>query len=100
MRIELDASLFLLCVIIVVLTWLITRNWQSRKLFILSMSFVGALLMPAFVPGHGELIMVLPNATMFTIKNDFSLFIGCFFLLVNFLVLTKVFGRISRKKAT
>lgn len=100
MRIEFDSHLFTGLAILFIVTWLITNRGQYRKIFITLTGFVGALLMPAFVPGHGELIMMLPNASLFTLPNKISWGIGLFFFVINFIILSKVLNRISRTAVT
>ncbi|NQY27546.1 MAG: hypothetical protein HRT92_10280 [Piscirickettsiaceae bacterium] len=100
MRIEFDSHLFIWITILFIVMWLITHRAQYRKTFITLTGFIGALLMPAFVPGHGEFIMLLPNASLFTQENKVSWGIGLFFLVLNFFIISKILNRISRTAAT
>ncbi len=100
MRIEFDNPLFIWIAILFIVMWLITHRRQYRKTFITLTGFIGALLMPAFVPGHGEFIMLLPNATLFTQENEISWGVGLFFLILNFIIISKILNRISRKAVT
>ncbi len=100
MRFDINGSLLLFCVITFVVIWFLTRNTQSNRSFRFVSSIIAALTMPAFTPGHGEIVMVLPNASLFTVQNHLAWGIGLFFIVVNFIIFSKVFGRISRKKAT
>ena len=100
MRFEINDSLLLLYVIAFILVWLFTRKKQSNRSFRFVTTVIGALTMPAFIPDHGEIVMALPNASLFVVQNKLSWGIGLFFLIVNFMVISKVLGHISRKKAT
>jgi len=99
MRLELNSELLLFCSLLFVFVslWL-TKFTSSKKLSIIGSSFLGAFVMPAFVPGHGELVVLLPNAALFAIPNAFTWGIGLFFLVVNFVFLIKLLTWISRKK--
>ena len=100
MRTEFNNSLFWLLIVLFVIVWLLTRHSKSRVLFISCTGFIGALLMPAFVPGHGEFIMMLPNATLFALANKVSWGIGLFYLILNFIIISKIMNRISRTTVT
>jgi len=99
MRLELNTELLFFCSLLFVFVslWL-TKFSSSKKAAIRGASFFGALLMPAFAPGHGEFVMLLPNAALFAIPNTFTWGIGLFFLVVNFVLLSKLLTWITRKK--
>lgn len=99
MRLEADFSLLVLCVIAFTLAWLLTKRRDANRSFSTITSIIAAFTMPAFIPAHGEVVMVLPNASLFTVYNTFSWGAGMVFLLINFIVFSKVFGSIRRKKA-
>lgn len=99
MRLEADISLLVLCCIAFFLAWLITRKKAANRSFSTITSLIAAFTMPAFIPAHGEVVMVLPTASLFTVYNTFSWGAGMVFLLINFIVSSKVFGSIRRKKA-
>lgn len=100
MRFEINDSLLLLCVVAFIVVWLFTRKEQSNRSFRFVTNVIGALTMPAFIPSHGEIVMALPNASLFVVQNKLSWAIGLFFLIVNFWVISTIFGHISRKKIT
>jgi len=98
MRLDADFTLLILCIVAFFLTWLLTRKKAANRSFSTITSLIAAFTMPAFIPGHGEIVMVLPNAALFTVHNTFSWGAGIVFLIINYIVFTKVFGSITRKK--
>jgi len=99
MRLELNTELLLLCSLLFVFVslWL-TRFGASKKTAIRGASFLGAFVLPAFVPGHGEFVMLLPNAALFSIQSQFTWGIGLFFLVIYYVFLVKLLTWLSRKK--
>ena len=98
MRLELDNELLFICSgAFVLCLWFFTHYCHSRKIMRIASSFVGALAMPALIPGHGEVVLVLPNAVLFTTAIPVVQLIGLFFLILNFGLLLILFNWLSRK---
>lgn len=98
MRLELNSELLLFCsLLFVLISWTLAKFNHSRKVVIVGSSFFGAFVMPAFSPGHGEIVVLLPNAALFAIPNAFTWGLGLFFLVVNFICLIILLSWISRK---
>jgi len=98
MRLELSSELFFFCsILFVIISWVLNKFINSRKLVIVGSSFLGAFVMPAFSPGHGELVILLPNAALFLIPNVVTWGLGLFFLVVNFICLIFLLSYLSRK---
>jgi len=98
MRFELDNDLLFICSGAFFLTfWFVTSYCHSKRVALIAKSFTGALVMPAFAPGHGEFVMLLPNAGLFTVSSPFAWGLGVFFLILNFFILLALFSWISRK---
>jgi len=98
MRLELDNELLFICSGLFVLSfWFFTQYCHSRKVAQIASSLIGALTLPAFVPGHGEVIMVLPNSALFIVASTPAHLIGLFFFVVNFAVLLWLFTWLSRR---
>lgn len=52
------------------------ENFLSKLFFVLFCS----LLFPAFIPGHGEIIVALPNGALFTKMTILTWSIGLFYI--------------------
>jgi len=100
MTIDFHSSLFGVCAVVFVIVWIVTRYGPIRNIFISSASIVGAIMLPAFVPRGGDVVMVVPGASLFSSHNEISWAIACFFMVINYLILSKLFSGISRKRAT
>ena len=100
MNIQFHDETFVVCLIMFVIAWALTRHGKARSVFISTVSLIGAIMMPAFIPQGGGVAMVVPGAILFSTNNHMSWAIACFFLVVNYLVLSKIFSGISRKRAT
>lgn len=93
MRLELDNELLFICSGAFILTlWFFTKHCHSRKVAIIASSLVAALTMPAFVPGHGEIVVLLPNAALFAIPNAFTWGLGFVYLIINFILCLILFN--------
>ena len=98
MRLELNSELLLFfSTLFVLMSWALAKLIHSKKVVIAGSSFLGALVMPAFAPGHGEIVALLPNAALFAIPNAFTWGLGLFFLVVNFICLIILLSWVSRK---
>ncbi|PHS26547.1 MAG: hypothetical protein COA83_02395 [Methylophaga sp.] len=71
---------------LLVLVWILAKNHRSKPYFVFILSFFGSLLLPALVPAHGEFIIALPNAALFTVVNTMAWGVGLFYLVINFFI--------------
>ncbi len=95
MRLEFNGLVLLICIILSVFIWFVARDrFKAYLVFILS--FCGALLLPAFVPGHGEIIIALPNAALFTVFNSMAWGVGLFYLVVNFFICYAIINSVQK----
>ena len=88
MRIEISPSILFLCLVGLFIVWAsskmnLSKKW-SEKIMLLSVS----LLMPAFIPGHGEIIMVFPNAALFAVSSSAAWGIGSLFMAANYIIIS------------
>ncbi|MBL1321919.1 MAG: hypothetical protein COA63_012790 [Methylophaga sp.] len=96
MRIEFNGLVLLICIVLLALVWLLGRRHRSKPYFVFILSFCGALLLPAFIPGHGEIIIALPNAALFTVFNSLAWAAGLFYLVINFFISYAVLNGLQR----
>ncbi|NOQ81917.1 MAG: hypothetical protein GQ548_05280 [Methylophaga sp.] len=93
MRLELNGELLLFCsILFVLISWTLAKFIHSRKVVIAGSSFFGAFVMPAFAPGHGEIVALLPNAALFAIPNAFTWGLGFVYLIINFILCLILFN--------
>ncbi len=98
MRLELDNELLFICSgAFILCLWFFIRYCHSRKVMRIASSLVGAFAMPALIPGHGEIVLILPNALLFTTSIPVVQVIGLFFLILNFGLLFTLLNWLSRK---
>lgn len=96
MRLEFYLSVFLSCVLLSLVVCLLSRRHRSKPYFVFILSFCGALLLPALIPGHGEFIIVLPNVALFAVTNSLAWGIGLFYLLINFFISYMIINSLYR----
>lgn len=96
MRLEFHGLVLLICIILSASLWFLAREHRSKPYFIFVLSFCGALLLPAFIPGHGEIIIALPNAALFTIFDSMAWGVGLFYLVINFFICYAVFNSVQK----
>jgi len=98
MRLELDSNLLFMCLGAFFLTfWFVRGYCQSRLLALIAKCFVGALALPALIPGHGEIVVIAPSASLFAVSATSAHVIGLLFFIVNFSVLMMLFKWLARK---
>jgi len=42
--------------------------------------------MPAFIPGHGEFVMLLPNGALFAVSSTAAIVAGFVFTVINYFI--------------
>lgn len=86
MRLETDFTFLLYCLVGLIIVLLLSKTAMpqihSRRL----LALMAALTMPAFIPGHGELVMLLPNAALFAVSSTAALVAGIIFTVINYFV--------------
>ena len=87
MRIETNLHILVYCFIGYVIFWVLVRTNPSKKIFRKALIIIGSLIMPALIPGHGEFIMAIPNATLFSIPTVVTWGIGLFFIVINYIII-------------
>ncbi len=100
MRLELHLSVLAVCIFFIIIVWLFAKKYRSKPYFIFILSLCGALLLPAFIPAHGEIIIALPNAALFTVSNSIALGAGLFYLVINFFISFAILNIAQKYKAS
>jgi len=100
MRLEFHGLVLLICIILSVSLWFLAREHRSKPYFIFVLSLCGALLLPAFIPGHGEIIIALPNVALFTVFNTLAWGAGLFYLVINFFISYAVLNIVKKYLAS
>jgi hypothetical protein len=81
MRLELNFLLFIVFLIATIVFWLIYKRQRYGKTIAkIFLILCWSLMLPAFIPGHGELIVALPNGALFGKFTDLTWIVGLFFV--------------------
>ncbi len=93
MRLEHNITLFVVFLLIVVSIWFVSKKQNGSKattkiLLVLTCS----LTLPAFIPGHGEIIVALPNAALFGKFTTLTIGVGLFYVFIYSCFLFLIFG--------
>ncbi|MCF6319360.1 MAG: hypothetical protein L3J83_08795 [Proteobacteria bacterium] len=96
MRIETNYIFLIYFIIALILILALVKTKLPSKPFKILLAFMVALTMPAFIPGHGEIIMLIPSGTLFSVASLEVKTIGVIFAAINYFVawtiLYKVLG--------
>jgi len=100
MRIETDYIFLMYLGISLVLVWGLLKIYISKKVLRrvlkIALALNVALLMPAFIPGHGEVVMLIPTGALYGVSGNEVKFLGLIFTLINYAIvwyiLYKVMG--------
>ena len=96
MRLETNYTFLIYFIIVLILILAFVKTKLPRKPFKILLAFMVALTMPAFIPGHGEVIMIIPNGALFNIESSEVSVIGAMFTIINYFIawylLYKVMG--------
>lgn len=98
MRLEFHAVALVICIILFLLSWLLGRSHHAKPYFVFVWSFCGALLLPAFIPGHGEFVAVFPNLALFPTLNSMAWGVGIFYFVINFFISYAVLNALQKYK--
>ncbi len=72
------------------------ENFLSKLFFVLFCS----LLFPAFIPGHGEIIVALPNGALFTKMTILTWSIGLFYIFIYSSFIFIILAKLKKMKYT
>lgn len=86
MRLETDFTFLLYCLIGLILVLLLAKTSMPQKYHRDLLALMMALTLPAYIPGHGELVMLLPNAALFAVSSTAALVAGIIFTVINYFV--------------
>jgi len=96
MRFEANYTLFITCLIGIFVVSFLSKTSLPKLTFKIILAIMVALSLPAFIPGHGEFVMLLPTAGLFTVPTSMAWSAGTLFLIINYslswLVLYKLCG--------
>jgi len=86
MRFEAHYIILMACLIGVFIISLLSKTSLPNLPYKIILAILVALTMPAFVPGHGEFIMLLPTAGLFAFPSSMAWGAGIIFLIINYLI--------------
>ncbi|VAW44782.1 hypothetical protein MNBD_GAMMA02-1528 [hydrothermal vent metagenome] len=102
MRIEADYNILSYLAIMLFAVLALAKTNMPRKPYKILLASVTALIMPAFVPGHGEIVMLIPNGALFVVAPSEIMVVGIVFTVINYFIawfiLYKVCGLFNSKK--
>jgi len=86
MRLETDPTFFIYCLIGLIIVLLLSKTAMPQKYYRHLLALMAALTMPAFIPGHGELVMLLPNGALFAVSSTPAIVAGLIFTVINYFI--------------
>jgi FtsH-binding integral membrane protein len=87
-----NSTLFGVCAIVFFVLLIISRYGPIKTTIMGGMSVIGALMLPAFMPRGGDVVLVIPSASLFSSHDELSWAIACISIVINYLILTKLFN--------
>ncbi len=86
MRIETDYILLIFFIIGLIIILALSKTNIANKLFKILFTFAVAITMPSFIPGHGEIIMLIPSGAMYAVATGEMMFLAVIFTVINYLL--------------
>lgn len=87
-----NSTLFGICAIVFFVLFIISRYGPIKNTIMGGLSVMGALMLPAFMPRGGDVVMVIPSASLFSSHDELAWVVACVSVVVNYLILTKLFN--------
>ena len=101
MRLETDYIFLVYSLIALLAVLALSKTRIPGKPYKILLAIIVAISMPSFIPGHGEIVMLIPNGALFLVKSNDAKAVGVIFTLINFFiawfVLYKIFGLFKNK---
>jgi len=102
MRVEFNYTFLVYFIIGLILILTLVKTNFPRKPYKILLALMVALIMPSFVPGHGEIIMLIPNGAMFNVASTEVKALGVIFTIINYFIawyiLYKVVGLFKEER--
>ncbi len=86
MRIEANYNFLLYLVIGIVIVLALAKTNIPRKPYKIILALMVAITMPSFIPGHGEIIMLIPNGSMYAVSSIEVKALGVIFTIINYFI--------------
>lgn len=86
MRVEADFTFLAGFLVAIVIVLLLSKTSIPRSLYRKLLALVVALTLPAFIPGHGEMVLLLPNGALFAVASIPAKIAGLVFTLINYFI--------------
>ncbi len=83
MRVETDVDILLGCAIGLIIAWLFDYKFKSVAIARVLLAMMLAFTMPAWLPGHGEIVLLLPSVALFLVVSTTANIAGIIFVLLN-----------------
>ena len=87
MRIETNLHILVYCFIVYSFFWAVIRTNPTKKWIRKVLIIIGSLIMPAIIPGHGELILAFPNVALLSIPTAVTWGICLLFIVINHMII-------------
>ncbi|EPJ49396.1 MAG: hypothetical protein OFPII_00610 [Osedax symbiont Rs1] len=72
MRVETDVDILLGCAIGLIIAWLFDYKFKSVAIARVLLAMMLAFTMPAWLPGHGEIVLLLPSVALFLVVSTMA----------------------------
>ena len=79
MRIEADYNIFIYSLIVLLLVLALSKTNIPRKPYRILLAIVVSIIMPSFIPGHGEIVILIPNGALFIVASTEAKAVGIIF---------------------
>jgi len=86
MRIEANYIFLLYLTTGIVIVLALAKTNIPRKPYKIILALIVAITMPSFIPGHGEVIMLIPNGAMYAVSSIEVKILGVIFTVINYFI--------------
>jgi len=86
MRIEANYEILIYFIIGLFVVLVLAKVNMPIKPYKILLALTVALTMPSIIPGHGEVIMVIPAGAVFTVSSAEFIVLGVILTIINYLI--------------
>ncbi len=86
MRLEIDYNLLMWCIIGAFVLFGLAKMALHKKPYKPILALMVAFTMPAFIPGHGELVILVPSGALFGVSSTTAKVSAISFTVINFII--------------
>ncbi|VAW49819.1 hypothetical protein MNBD_GAMMA04-155 [hydrothermal vent metagenome] len=94
MRVETDYDFLMYFIAGLLVVLALGKINIPNKVYKTILAFMVAITMPLFIPGHGEIIMLIPTGSMYAVSSTEAKVLGVIFTIINYFIARFILYRV------